>query len=58
MKKYYVNVHYVGGCGFEIEAPTEDEAKEIALGMFGDLSSDEICQNLGDCFVDDSWDIS
>ena len=58
MKKYYVNVHYEGGYGFEIEAPTEDEAKEIAMNMFSELSNDDLCMNLADCFVNDCWDIS
>ena len=58
MKQYHVNVHYEGGYSFNVEASTEDKAREIAMGMFEELSNDDLCRNLADCFVDDSWEMS
>lgn len=57
IKKYHVNVHYEGGYSFDVEASTENEAREIAMSMFEELSNDDLCRNLADCFVDDSWEI-
>ena len=53
--KYLVNVHYDGGWQFEIEADNEEQAKELAEERFGELSSEELVNNLADIFVDDCY---
>ena len=55
-KKYNVVVHYEGGWIFEIEAKNEDEAKEIAELHFGELSPNELIENLADVFICDCWE--
>ena len=49
---YKVNVHYEGGWPFEIEANSEEEAKEKAMEAFSNLSPDELVDNFADSFVD------
>lgn len=56
MKKFKVNVHYEGGWQFEIEAKNEEDAKEKAEAMFGDIDARELVANLADIFIDDCWE--
>ena len=54
---YKVNIHYEGGWQFEIDAKSEDEAKEKAEAAFADLSPAELINNLADSFVDDCYPV-
>ena len=42
-----------GGWPFEIEAENEEQAEEIAVELFNELSSEELIGNLADIFIDD-----
>ena len=53
---YNVNVHYEGGWLFEVEADSEDEAKDIAEKMFEEIDDKELVANLADVKVDDCWE--
>ena len=53
--KYLVNVHYEGGWQFEIEAENREQAEELAEERFGELSSEELVNNLADIFVDECY---
>ena len=53
--KYLVNVHYEGGWQFEIEAENIEQAEELAEERFGELSSEELVNNLADIFVDECY---
>ena len=53
MKKFEVVVHYEGAINYEVEAQTEDEAKQIAEKMFGDESDTIIAAESADCGVCD-----
>lgn len=52
---FHVNIHYEGGWGFDIEAPTEEKAREIAEQKFDNLSAEELVSNLADIFICDCY---
>lgn len=52
---FHVNIHYEGGWGFDIEAPTEEKAREIAEQKFDNLSAEELVSNLADISIDDCF---
>lgn len=52
MNKYRVYVHYEGCVVFDVDAETEGKAEDVALGLFGEMSDEEIALNLGDAFVE------
>lgn len=56
MKQYRVVVHYEGGWDFDIEAKNEDEAKDKAMELFGDLDCRSLINHLADVFVCDCWE--
>ena len=56
MKKYRVVIHYEGGYPYEVEANTEEEAREIAEHLFEDADPLEVWNNV-DWDVCDSWEI-
>ncbi len=57
MKNFEVVVHYEGAINYEVEAHTEDEAKQIAEQMFGDESDSIIAAEIADCGVCDCYEI-
>ena len=57
MKKFEVVVHYEGTINYEVEAQTEDEAKQIAEKMFGDESDTIIAAEITDCGICDCWEM-
>ena len=57
MKKFGVIVYYEGAINYEVEAQTEDEARQIAEKMFGDESDSIIAAEIADCGVCDCWEI-
>ena len=52
---FHVNIHYEGGWGFDIEAPTEEEARQIAQQKFESLSPETLVLNFADVFIDDCF---
>ena len=48
MKKFVVVVHYEGAMNYEVEAETEEEAKEIADQMFNEEDDREISAQIAD----------
>lgn len=54
---YKVNVHYEGGWLFEIEADSEDEARQIAEEQFADIDDRELVANIADIQIDDCWEV-
>lgn len=57
MKKFGVIVYYEGAINYEVEAQTEDEARQIAEKMFGNESDSIIAAEIADCGVCDCWEI-
>lgn len=57
MKKFEVVVHYEGAINYEVEAQTEDEAKQIAEKMFGNESDTIIAAEITDCGICDCWEM-
>lgn len=60
MSKYKAMIHFEGAFDYEIEATSKEEAEKIAQGYIDDLPSDSeiFADNLADCFIDDSWEIT
>lgn len=60
MKKFKVVIHFEGAFDYEITADTREEAEEIAQSYVDELPSNSeiFAENLADCFVDDSWEIT
>lgn len=52
MNKYRVYVHYEGCVVFDVDAETEGKAEDAALGLFAEMSDEDIALNLGDSFVE------
>ena len=57
MKKFEVVVHYEGVISYEVEAQTEEEARQIAERMFGDESDAIIAAEIADCDICDCWEM-
>ena len=57
MKKFEVVVHYEGAISYEVEAQTEEEARQIAERMFGDESNAIIAAEISDCDICDCWEM-
>lgn len=57
MKKFEVVVHYEGVISYEVEAQTEEEARQIAERMFGDESDVIIAAEIADCDICDCWEM-
>ena len=56
LHKYHVVIHYEGGYSYEVEAETEDKAREIAENLFMDAEPLEVWNNV-DWKVCDSWEL-
>lgn len=57
MKKFEVVVHYEGSMNYEVEAQTEDEARQIAERMFDNEYDSVIATAIADCGVCDCLEI-
>ena len=57
MKKFEVVVYYEGAISYEVEAQTEEEARQIAERMFGDESDTIIAAEIADCGICDCCEI-
>ena len=57
MKKFEVVVHYEGSMNYEVEAQTEDEARQIAERMFDNEYDSVIAAAIADCGVCDCLEI-
>ena len=57
MKKLGVIVYYEGAINYEVEAQTEDEARQIAEKMYGDESDAIIAAEISDCVICDCWEM-
>lgn len=53
---YHVVIHYEGAYDFNIKAEDQEEAEEIAMDLFEDLTAQEIIDNMEDHFVCDCWE--
>lgn len=58
MKKFAVVVHYEGAMNYEVEAETEEEAKEIADQMFNEEDDREISAQIADYDICDCWELN
>jgi len=54
-KKYTVVIHYEGAWDYDIEAESEEEAKEIANGLFMDAEPLEVWDSV-DWDICDCWE--
>ena len=57
MKKFEVVVYDEGDINYEVEAQTEDEAKQIAERMFDNESDSIIAAEIANCGICDCWEM-
>lgn len=55
-KKYHVVVHYEGAFVYDIEAASEDEAKDMAMTFYDSEDADAFLENLADADVCDCYE--
>ena len=57
MKKFVVIVHYEGAMDYEVEAETEEEARDIADQMFSEEDGRKISASVAYYDICDCWEL-
>lgn len=58
MKKFVVIVHYEGAMDYEVEAETEEEARDIADQMFSEEDDRKISTSVAYYDICDCWEFN
>ena len=57
MKKFVVIIHYEGAMDYEVEAETEEEARDIADQMFSEEDDRKISTSVAYYDICDCWEL-